>query len=53
LGSEEKTGFIFNLFNECLFRYTAIQFTKNVEKYVKYTPEEVKKKLSALFDLSA
>ena len=34
-------------------KYLAIQFTKNVEKYVKYTPEEVKKKLSTFFDLSA
>ncbi|CAB4006486.1 exocyst complex component 7 isoform X2 [Paramuricea clavata] len=34
-------------------KYTAIQFTKNVEKYIKYTPEEVEKQLSTLFDLSA
>lgn len=34
-------------------KYKAVQFSKNMEKYVKYTPEEVEKELSTLFDLSA
>lgn len=34
-------------------RYIAVQFSKNMEKYVKYSPEEVQKQLSTLFDVSA
>ncbi|XP_028406524.1 exocyst complex component 7-like [Dendronephthya gigantea] len=50
---QENIDLIVNNYRSFQEKYTAIQFTKNVEKYVKYTPEDVKKQLSTLFDLSA
>ena len=37
-----------------LFRYTtSLEFTKNVDKYVKWNKEELSAKLDALFDASS
>jgi len=33
-----------------VFRYRMVQFTKNIEKYLKYTPDDVKQHLDLLFD---
>ena len=34
-------------------RYSSLQFTKNPEKYIKYTVEEVEAMLKSFFDVSA
>lgn len=34
-------------------RYRMVQFTKNIEKYLKYTPEGVEKQINKLFDQSS
>ena len=35
------------------FRYSNVPFTKNPEKYVKYTPDQVASMIDRFFDLAA
>jgi hypothetical protein len=45
---------IFNRFKLTLGRYTtSLEFTKNVDKYIKWNKEELSVKLDALFDASS
>ena len=39
--------------NFITFRYAAVQFSKNPDKYIKYKPHEIKACLNKLFDDSA
>lgn len=35
------------------FRFSTVQFTKNPEKYIKYTPEQVSALIDRFFDVAA
>lgn len=50
---KENIDLIVQNYRAFLEKYTAVQFSKNMEKYVKYNPEKVERELSTLFDLSA
>lgn len=52
----EKNGTKFRFavnFSFFVCRYRNLSFTKNPEKYIKYTVEEVEMKLKTFFDVSA
>lgn len=49
-----EVSFCFKIFLvSFVCRYRNLPFTKNPEKYIKYTVEEVEVKLKSFFDVSA
>ncbi|XP_014668631.1 PREDICTED: exocyst complex component 7-like [Priapulus caudatus] len=49
----ENTQLVLPLYETFLQRYSQYQFTKNNEKYIKYTAEDVRKELGSFFDIAA
>lgn len=37
----------------CVFRYAGVNFTKNIEKYIKHKPDEVSAIIDRFFDVAA
>lgn len=35
------------------YSYTSVQFTKNREKYIKFTPEQISASIDRFFDVAA
>ena len=51
--NRQQSVIVFFLFLHFVCRYRNLHFTKNPEKYIKYTAEEVEAKLKTFFDVSA
>lgn len=41
------------VFSYVVFRYANVNFTKNPEKYIKFSPEQVSAHIDRLFDVAA
>ncbi|KAJ7362142.1 Exocyst complex component 7 [Desmophyllum pertusum] len=50
---DENIKLIFPLYETFRNKYASLSFTKNPEKYVKYTVDEVTAMLKSFFDVSA
>lgn len=46
---QEINGSIFEQFSEMSKRFRIVQFTKNIEKFIKYTPENVSAEVNRIF----